>query len=225
MPGRYPLPLYSACVKELSGECSCRTGAARVPPSTSEELVAPLAKPEGVAELQDQVQPDLLEAPDAFEELAGRHGRSGSEATHLAELSGLLERRARLYDQPSEELGSISVARTRTVRADKIHPMKAARLEREERRRAGMARRSGDNHYKRRLKRRREKYHRVERKFKLKRDITQDEFVALMYTMIDSRYIYEYIFSIYRVDTSKPISTSNITIVDRYSNIVLYSSI
>ncbi len=195
---------------ERSLSVSEEASAARVPLDTSEELSV---------------------ASDAFEEL--------------------LERRARLYDQPSEELGSISVARTRTVRADKIHPMKAARLEREERRRAGMARRSGDNHYKRRLKRRREKYHRVERKYKLKRDewmkttaeglwfdyknrwkrknveytITQDEFVALMYTMIDSRYIYEYIFSIYRVDTSKPISTSNITIVDRYSNIVLYSSI
>jgi hypothetical protein len=167
-------------------------------------------------------------------------------------LSALQRHREMLYSEPLADVGEeVTSRRGRDNRADRIHPMKAARLEREERRRAGMARRSGDNHYKRRLKRRREKYHRVERKFKLKRDewmkttaeglwfdyknrwkrksveytITQDEFVALMYTMIDSRYIYEYIFSIYRVDTSKPISTSNITIVDRYSNIVLYSSI
>ncbi len=167
-------------------------------------------------------------------------------------LSALQRHREMLYSEPLADVGEeVTSRRGRDNRADRIHPMKAARLEREERRRAGMARRSGDNHYKRRLKRRREKYHRVERKFKLKRDewmkttaeglwfdyknrwkrksveytITQDEFVALMYTMIDSRYIYEYIFSIYRVDTSKPMSTSNITIVDRYSNIVLYSSI
>jgi len=167
-------------------------------------------------------------------------------------LESLQRHREMLYSEPLADVGEeVARRRGRDNRADRIHPMKAARLEREERRRAGMARRSGDNHYKRRLKRRREKYHRVERKYKLKRDewmkttaeglwfdyknrwkrknveyaITQDEFVALMYTMIDSKYIYEYIFSIYRVDTSKPISTTNITIVDRYSNIVLYSSI
>lgn len=187
-------------------------------------------------------------------------------------IEALLERRAKLYSNPSEfivaytheertpsgqsTLDKISKARDRSLRADRIHPMKAARLAREERRRAGMARRSGDNHYKRRLKERRERYLRVERKSKLKRDawmkttaeglwfdyknrwkrknvsfaLSEDEFLSLMYTTVPDqsgeglagKYIYEYIFSIYRLDISKPITIDNITIVDRYSNIKLY---
>ena len=182
----------------------------------------------------------------------------------LESLQSLLDRRARLYDQPSEinraeyheegtpsggsTLDEISSRRDRSLRADRLHPMKAARLAREERRRAGMAKRSGDNHYKRRLKRRREKYWRVERKYKLKRDewmkttaeglwfdyknrwkrknvlftISEEEFLSLMYTTVEDKYIYEYMFSIYRLDTTKAISIDNITIIDRYSNTKLY---
>ena len=218
------------------------------------------------------------ERSDALESLQSLSGRTWYDPVAelpFQELEGILDRRARLYDQPSElnraeyheegtpsgssTLDEISSRRDRSLRADRLHPMKAARLAREERRRAGMAKRSGDNHYKRRLKRRREKYWRVERKYKLKRDewmrttaeglwfhyknkwkrkkvsftISEDEFLSLMYTMVpsqsgnglassDSKYIYEYMFSIYRLDITKPISIDNITILDRYSNTKLY---
>lgn len=164
-------------------------------------------------------------------------------------LSALQRHREMLYSEPLGPVGEeVANRRGRDNRADKLHPMKAARLAREERRRAGMAKRSGDNHYKRRLKRRREKYWRVERKYKLKRDewmkttaeglwfdyknrwkrknvlftISEEEFLSLMYTMVDDRYIYEYLFNIYRLDISKPVSIDNLTIVDRYTSTKLY---
>lgn len=121
---------------------------------------------------------------------------------------------------------------------------KARRLELRARRRPKR------KHHNTRRKERREKYFRCQREGKLRRDrwlqscpeglykyykaiakrkgvawrIEEQAFIDILNTTIDNIPIYKYIFNIYRIDKNKDIgyTISNITIVDRYSNKILY---